>query len=271
MSALGLDPHVQAYTARLAAVGLGVRPYEAVALSRFTRRAKLAGYWDRLDEIIPMCGRNAAATLYKLKYVSTSKMTANGTYSESRYSPRAGVIGNNVMYFETGWVPITHLTNNSSLMIGVGFLKQSGSGFSFIAGTDQTHGTTGKIAFNIDGGLGGTGNWFGGWVPLTTFGGANLGSITAGSGFYIANRTSNVAATAYKNGAQIGTSSADNTGTPMPNTQLVLMGDGLGAVTKMAANDRVLFACIGRNFTSTDVTELSADYTVLMQDLRRAF
>lgn len=267
MSALGNDSSVAEMISRMASAGLYLWPHEAAALTKFVRRAKNVGqYWTKLIEVYPFCGRTLAASRYKLKYhasAPTFSTETGGAFATNRYSPRTAITGPVTgVTLNTGFIPSTMLTANTSMMMCAGVQHQSDAQ-SFTIGVNDNPRGAWQIVINS--------TQLENADPMVVGGGSSYahGGAGVGTGFYVSNRTASNAWALSRNGTQFTTGSTASA--TLATLAVHLMGCNVtGSGVNCAGGDRTYFAAIGEGFTATDVTNLSADYVILMQDLRRA-
>jgi hypothetical protein len=113
----GIDADAAAWAAAVTAAGGTYSGSTLKAVSNFTRSAKSAGYWSKINRINLFCGNQLAAALVPLKVGGGSATDTNVAFLAGDYTEATGLTGNGTTKFlRTGLIPSASLTLNSTHM-----------------------------------------------------------------------------------------------------------------------------------------------------------
>ena len=216
------------------------------AIDRFVRDCKIAGVWDKLLEVYPICGPNILAAAVKLKFVNSNLPNLaliNMTVSDyAERGTNGGLLADGATKYVDCQFPTNLVPAAAHLSV---YLREDISTISYIAGANN-----------------GAANDF---IGMASFTGANRGVIMGGTqsagdatpmnkGFYYGERVSATDLRLYFNNAQIGVTNTTNTVPAYTAANLFLHARNNNGAPAAFTNKRIAFASVGLPLTATERT-----------------
>jgi hypothetical protein len=257
----GLDPVTAAYAANIATAGGSISAASLAANDQLVRNLKAANVWDKLHEIYTFSGDFAAA-LVKLKTVTGQITLTNNNFVSGDFAENAGLTGNgSSKYLQTGYIPSTHGTTNSTSM-GVWNHAASAAGGAVHIGA-VTGSNASRQAMNApftDG------RFYFDAYDVTT-GRTSSGVLATPYGLLVGSRRGATDAEIYRNGASLATSSSG--GGTKPSHELFMFALNISGSPSSHVSHRMSFGLVGLGLTDADVLSLYLSALVFQQTMVR--
>ena len=257
----GYDADAQAFFDRVATAGGTLSTTEKNAVNQLVLDMKSAGIWTSMKAVYPMVGASAAACAQNLVSASFT-----GTFSSGWTFASTGVTPNGTSaYMDTGLVPSTSLTLNSSHFSYYSRTNSQSDGFLGTAATAALNGSqlylrggfyTNKIHAVIGMSIGST--------TLQNI----IADNTNSQGFYTVKRTSGINSALFKNGVSLATNTVQTVGGYNSFSFYLGARNNQNVVTNY--DDRqCAFSSIGDGLTDTQASNFYTAVQTFNQTLNR--
>jgi hypothetical protein len=241
------DADAQAFFNRVTAAGGSLTATEQTAVNTLVLELKGYSIWSSMKAIYPMVGASAAACAQNLKSSSfTGSFTSGWTFASTGATPNGTSAYMNSIFTISGNITLPSIsftyysrTNNaqagSPTEVGVGFGSGGLAYYEINARRSNQFSSILNDNYLIS--------------AFTT----NNNS----SGFYIANRTSNINFNIWKNGSKLNTNTTPTTFSNVPTNNILIAAskDGSAAIANFSSRETA-FASIGDGLSDTQASDL---------------
>ncbi len=226
------------------------------AINDFVLALKAASIWTKMKAIYPFVGGTATTHKYNLKDPQDTDAAYRLTFTNITHSAN-GVTGASG-FCHTHLNPSLNLTINSSHIAA--YLRTAAVGTEFFAAADNGSNGYFQLAFAA-------GTLYNRQYQATANG--QVAAAASGTtGCFIGSRSSSSALKSFKNGTQLGTTTAATDGV-LVNQPVYLCANNSNGTAANFSTQQMCFACIGDGLSDAEVTALNTAIVALQIDLGR--
>jgi len=225
------------------------------AVNAFIVAGKAHGWWTKMRQFGNLSDGSFAKNKINWKSPGTKDLSSsNGTIT---YGANGATGDGSTGYINTGFNPYVEFTDSYNCL-GIYQRTAALGGNNFSMGAGGTNPISGSdVQFITAVAVGGN--------ALTRIDDSGIQAITAtdSQGFFIGNRTTDTDLKLDKNGANIASSTTNDSNRGMPNVNMYLLGSNLAGVLTFPTAGEISFWFIGKALTTTERSDFNTDFQAL--------